>query len=110
MKHVKSAVIVAVVAETILCVGYAVFGSLSFTHSEKTNALGLATLFFHLPGLFLAKLFFGDKIFFGTDFFGTAGTWKEWMVTIFTGAVQFFLLTWATLETRSRMRKPTNYS
>ena len=108
MRHVKSTVIAAVLAETILCIGYAVFGSVSFTRSENTNVLGLATLFFHLPGLFLSKLFFGDKIFFGTDFFGTTGTWKEWVVTIFTGAVQFFLLAWAALEIRSRMRKPTN--
>ena len=108
MKHVRSAVIAAVVAETMLCIGYAVFGTFSLERSGGTNAFGHATVFFHVPGLFLAKLFFGDKIFFGTDFFGTAGTWKEWTVTIFTGAVQFFFLIWAALEIRSKMRKPTN--
>ena len=100
MKRIKTAVIVAVVAEATLCIGYTAVGRFSFVRSEDTNLLGHATVFFHLPGLLLAKLFFGDKFFLG------AGTWKECVVAIITGAVQFFLLTWAGLAIRSKIRRP----
>ena len=94
-KHtaIKTAAVIAVAAELGLCAAFLLFGKYSPVRSEDTNIFGVATLFFHAPGLLLAKALFGDSNS------KPAVAYAEMI-----GAVQIRLLAWVIIEFRRRGR------
>jgi hypothetical protein len=103
MKAIKSAAVIAIIAEAVLCGVYALFGKFSLTHDRDTNIIGLFTVYFHMPGIWLALRIFQT--------FNGAGWWFVPFI-VFTGAVQFFLWAWfmIVMTRKPKERKPPDFA
>ena len=95
MKAIKLSAVVATFGEMLLCAVFLLFGRISFGCGH-TNLVGYATMLFHTPGLLLAGRLCGPTLGGGAL-----------LLTIFSGVVQFFLLTWGGINLSQLVRRYT---
>ena len=97
MKAIKLAAIISIIAEAVLCGAYALLGKFSLMHDRDTNLLGLFTTYFHAPGFLLAGYLLPTP--------KNGASWWILPFVIFTGVVQFFLVTWFIIAVKPREKR-----
>ena len=97
MRTIKLPIIVALVAECLLCAAFVLFGKFSF-HGDS-NLLGELIFFFHLPAMLLA-----ERLFIPPP--SHSGVYVPALAfTIFIGTIQFLIITLFGTSIYRRLRR-----
>ena len=100
MNIIKSAVILAFIAESILCLGPALFG-FYFLWPGNGGIVVEVSSYFHLPGILLA-----DRLFSDSNYNELVCLSDHYLVfVVFTGLIQSFLFAWLGITVWKRVHE-----